>query len=274
MTDLPLLGAALQADDLERLGDLIVTEHRDIELQDFFMAEVLNGDWRPQAQRIRQLLSGWRGRLGIHGPFWGIDMSTPDPEVRAIVTKRMMQALDVCADLTADQMVVHSPYTPWDYHTLDHFAFRSAYDWLIANCRASMDPVVRRAEELGVQIVIENVQDKDPDIRATLARAFESEAVQVSLDTGHAEFAHGSFGAPPVDYYVRRAGAQLCHVHLQDSDGYADRHWPPGEGRINWPAVFRTLNELDRMPRLILELNDKRDIPRAIGWLSAKGLAR
>ncbi|RRH78123.1 sugar phosphate isomerase/epimerase family protein [Falsigemmobacter faecalis] len=274
MPDRPLLGAALQGDDLERLGERITAEHRDVELQDFFMAEVLNGDWRPEAARIKALLSGWRGRLGIHGPFWGIDMSTPDPEVRVIVTRRMMQALDVCDHMGADQMVVHSPYTPWDYHTLDHFAFRSAYDWLIANCRASMDPVVRRAEALGVEIVLENVQDKDPDIRGTLARAFDSAAMQVSLDTGHAEFAHGSFGAPPVDYYIRRAGAQLRHVHLQDSDGYADRHWPPGEGRINWPAVFRALHELEVMPRLILELSDKSQIPAAIDWLAAKGLAR
>lgn len=273
MTDLPLLGAALQAEDLRLLRERIVGEHRDVELQDFFMAEVLNGDWRPQAQEIRALLRGWRGRLGLHGPFWGVDMSTPDPEVRAIVTRRMMQALDVCADLGADQMVVHSPYTAWDYHNLDHFAFRSAYEWLLHNCHASMTPVVRRAETLGVQIVIENVQDKDPDIRGVLAASFDSAAVQVSLDTGHAQFAHGSFGAPPVDYFVRRAGAQLAHVHLQDGDGYADRHWPPGEGSVNWAAVFRALCELPVMPRLILELNDKSAIPAAIDWLTARNLA-
>ena len=197
-----------------------------------------------------------------------------DPEVRAIVTRRMMQALDVCADLGADQMVVHSPYTCWDYHNLDHFAFRSAYEWILHNCQASMTPVVRRAETLGVQIVIENVQDKDPDIRGVLAASFDSAAVQVSLDTGHAQFAHGSFGAPPVDYFVRRAGAQLAHVHLQDGDGYADRHWPPGEGSVNWAAVFRALGEMPVMPRLILELNDKSAIPQAIDWLAARNLAK
>ena len=71
MTDLPLLGAAMPLDTLDSLRDWILADHRDLELQDFIDADVLNGDWQPQVARARALLDGYEGRLGIHGPFWG-----------------------------------------------------------------------------------------------------------------------------------------------------------------------------------------------------------
>ncbi|HMO08640.1 MAG TPA: TIM barrel protein, partial [Paracoccaceae bacterium] len=63
------------------------------------------------------------------------------------------------------------------------------------------------------------------------------------------------------------------HVHLQDTDGFADRHWHPGEGRLNWPAIFAVLRGLRTMPRLILEVNDSRGIRRGAEHLAALGLA-
>ena len=96
----------------------------------------------------------------------------------------------------------------------------------------------------------------------------------MSIDTGHAHYAHGSTGAPPVDYDIRRAGNRLEHIHLQDACGHADRHWGIGEGTIRWNAVFRALAELTSNPRLILDLRDKADIRPSIDWLSRAGLAR
>src|SRR5690606_22064964 len=111
-------------------------------------------------------------------------------------------------------------------------------------------------------------------IRRILVEDFSSPAMAVSIDTGHAHYAHGSTGAPPVDYYVRRAGNMLQHIHLQDADGYADRHWKIGEGNISWHAVFRALGELTSKPRLILELRDKAGILPSVVWLRERNLAR
>jgi len=96
---------------------------------------------------------------------------------------------------------------------------------------------------------------------------------EFSLDTGHANYAHISTGAPPVDYYVETAGDMLTHVHLQDTDGFADRHWAPGEGNIPWVAVFRALGRLTSNPRLILELRNHDDVRAGAAHLAALGLA-
>ena len=272
MTSLPVLGAAMPLDTLETHRDWLIADQRDLELQDFITAEVLNGDWQPLVARARALLDGDTGRLGIHGPFWGLTLDNPDPEIRAIVTKRMEQGLAVCEALGATQMVIHSPYTTWDYNNLDMLP--NARQKLLDNVHATLDPVIARAEGAGVQMVLENIQDKDPDARCALARTFESPSVKVSIDTGHAHYAHGSTGAPPVDYYVHRAGDLLHHIHLQDADGYADRHWAIGKGTVNWHAVFAALAPLGGQPRLIMELRDKAGIRPSAAYLESLGLAR
>ncbi|WP_193173653.1 sugar phosphate isomerase/epimerase family protein [Nisaea nitritireducens] len=271
-TLLPTLGAAMPARMLERYRDWLIDGQRDLEIQDFFKAEVLNGDWKPLAADIRKQLSGHEGRLGIHGPFWGFTIDTMDPDVRDVVKKRMMQGLDACEEIGATQMVVHSPFTTWDYNNFDNKS--GSMEDAIGRVHATLGEAVKRAEAIGVTLVIENIEDIDPRWRVRLAESFESERVRVSIDTGHAHYAHGSTGAPPVDYYVVAAGNMLEHVHLQDADGYADRHWVMGEGTIRWASVFRALSQLTSNPRLILELRDHTRIFEAADYLVKAGLAR
>ena len=269
---LPVIGAALDLESLRQHRNWILDKHRDLELQSFVKADVLMGDWAPLVQSHKELLDGYQGRLGIHGPFWGFGIASPDPEIRAVVTRRMMQGLDVCAALEATQMVTHSPYTTWDYNNIDLFA--SSRNAVIELTHDTLGPVVKRAEDQGVVLVLENIEDKDPNDRLLLANSFDSPSFALSVDTGHAHYAHGSTGAPPVDYYIRSAGNRLGHVHLQDADGYADRHWALGEGTIRWQAVFSAIAQLTSRPRLILELRDKDGIGPSMEFLTQAGLGQ
>ena len=114
----------------------------------------MNGDWRSQADAARRLLEGYTGRLGIHGPFWGFSIATKDPDVRNVVRQRLEQGLDVCEALGATQMVIHSPYTTWDYNNLANVSGSTA---LLAECvHDCIASAVRRAESQGVVLVMEN----------------------------------------------------------------------------------------------------------------------
>jgi len=270
--DLPVIGAALTVAELASYRDWVLDKHRDVELQSFHTAEVLNGDWAPIAAEAKRLLDGYQGRLGIHGPFWGFTIDSMDPDVRAVVQKRMTQGLDVCEAVGATQMVIHSPFTTWDYNNLD--MMEGARDKLFTNAHLTLDAIVARAESQGVTLVMENIEDIDPLDRKRLVESFGSAALKLSIDTGHAQYAHGSTGAPPVDYFVRLAGEMLDHIHLQDADGHADRHWGLGEGNILWTSVFRAIGELPVRPRLLLELRDKAFIPSSMAYLAARGLGQ
>lgn len=271
MTSLPIVGAAMTINDLEIHRDWLFERQRDLELQSFVDATTLNGDWTPLATRAKRLLDGYQGRLGIHGPFWGFVIASQDPDIRAVVAKRLKQGLDVCAAIGATQMVVHSPYTTWSYNNLDSNA--GERERIVEHCHQTMSEAVKQAEDIGCTMVVENIEDIDPNIRVALADSFNSPAVAVSIDTGHAHYAHSSTGAPPVDYYVIAAGNRLQHVHLQDADGYADRHWSLGEGSIHWRSIFSALSKLDSNPRLIIEIKDKSKIPASAAYLASLGIA-
>lgn len=269
---LPLtIGAAIDIEHLETYRDWLRERPRDLELQDFVDPAILM-DPEDAISKAKQLLDGFEGRLGIHGPFKGFSLSADDPEIVEVAARRLTQGVAAAEALGATQMVAHSPFTTWDYNNLDTRAGARARK--LEQVHAVLGPAAARAREAGVEIVIENIEDIAPADRRTLAASFDGDVVKVSIDTGHAQYAYGSTGAPPVDVFVRDAGAALAHVHLQDADGHADRHWAIGRGTIRWHAVFAALAELGGVPRLVLELHDRSEIPESMAWLSAQGLGR
>ena len=271
-SDRPVVGAALKLDSLETHRDWILDGQRDVELQMFIDAEVLNGDWTDRADRVRRLLDGHTGRLGLHGPFWGLSVVGLDPDVRAVVQKRFDQALDVAEAVGGDQIVIHSPVTRWTHMNFAVVPHRRR--WFLERIADTLRPALARAESQGVTFVLENIEDSDPAARRHLIDELGSPALAISLDTGHAHWAHVATGAPPVDAFVMDAGDRLQHVHLQDADGQADRHWPIGMGTINWPAVFAALARSAPQARLILELEDHTRIRPSAERLEALGLVQ
>ena len=270
-TVLPILGAALKHSYVVQHRQWIMARQRDLELQDFHTAEVLDGDWQSLVLAYKNTLNGYNGRLSIHGPFWGFTIDSRDPMIREVVTKRFLQGLDICEALGASQMVIHSPFTTWDFNNLD--VTLGSREKLFELSHLTLKSVVKRAEQIGCELVIENIEDINPVDRLELAASFNSPSVFVSIDTGHAHYAHHSTGAPPVDAFVIKAGNYLKHVHLQDADGFADRHWLPGDGTVNWRAVFSALEILNSNPRLILEVKDQENLMRGAKYLCDLGLA-
>ncbi|GAA5066735.1 sugar phosphate isomerase/epimerase [Roseibacterium beibuensis] len=271
------IGAALMVADLPHFRDWLIADQRDLEVQDFLLPEVLLGDWQDRVASAKAHLDGFEGRLGIHGPFYDLALDTADPEIAPIVARRYVTGVRAAAALGASQMVIHSPYTTWDWFNLGNNPrvgnTPSAADHKIEKVHAILREAVAVAEAEGVTLVIENIEDIDPGFRRDLATSFGSDAVKLSIDTGHAHYAHGATGAPPVDYFIADAGPLLAHVHLQDADGFADRHWAPGRGTVNWHAVFAAIAALPQRPHLVLELREAADIPAAMAYLQGQGLA-
>ncbi|WP_068314872.1 sugar phosphate isomerase/epimerase family protein [Polycladidibacter hongkongensis] len=264
-----VVGAALNLQDIAAHRDWLFERDRPLEIQDFCDVHLISEDWSDRARVARQLLDGFQGQVGLHGPFYGIDLGVEDREFQGLVRKRLQQGLDACAAFGASQMVLHSPYSYWDHNNLGNWpgATRRKLEVVLDNLQAA----ISRAEDMGVELVLENIEDIDPAWRGQLVQAADSRALKLSIDTGHAHYAHVSHGAPPVDYFINVAGNDLAHVHLQDVDGYADRHWHPGEGSVPWHAVFAALRRLQRPPRLLLEVVDVANLRKGADYLSSLG---
>lgn len=271
MIDLPIIGAQLSVLDLDRHRDWLFEKNRDLELPEFCMADILKS---PDVfiDMAKAKLNGWTGRLGIHGPFAGFELDVKDRDIRAVVQTRLDQALDVCARLEARQMVIHSPYNHWDLGNLDNTSrSRKAMQAAILD---TLKPALKRAEDEGVVMVVENIQDIDPGMRAEVVAAADSPALRLSVDVGHAHWAHVVCGGPPADRFISDAGDMLAHIHFQDSDGYADRHWLLGRGNIQWHGVFEALKGIHSQPHLIVEINEFDRVEESVRHLEALGLAQ
>lgn len=216
-------------------------------------------------------LAGHGGRVGIHEPYEGLEIDNKVAELRPLITARLLRALEATEAIGARQMVLHSPYRAW--YQINRLATRGYAEAKQARVHIVLGPVVKRAEDAGITIVIENIEDVDPTNRRAMVESFASPAIALSIDTGHAQLAWRTSGAPPVDYFVRDAGAQLAHVNLRDVDSHADRNWLPGEGEVEWAAVFRALGDGTSAPHLVLKLHDKSYVPKGFAYLQSLGLA-
>lgn len=264
------IGACLKAAEIVDHRDWLFDADRDIEIQDFMSHAALTTEFEDRITAAKSALDGHTGRIGIHGPFEGLDIDNKDAELQPLITARLLKALEAADRIGARQMVLHSPYTLWFQNNV--FSWKGYVQNKLERIHDILIPVVKAAEEAGQTLVIENIQDVRPETRRLMVDSFGSNAIALSIDTGHAQLARRMSGAPPVEDFVRDAGDQLAHVHLQDVDGHADRHWAPGEGEIEWTAVFRALGECPSAPHLVLELRNKADIPKGFLALRELGL--
>jgi sugar phosphate isomerase/epimerase len=284
---LPLVGAAISVKELPAHADWLLEDQRDLEIPDAAFTPMFDGDWshlefldsylssrylkdrRQAVRQVQDVLDGYRGRMSVHGPFIGSPLLTIDRKIRDVVRLRLRQALEFAAELGATLMVLHSPWEffggPFVPHSLADD--RELAIGLVVDLLGDVLPL---AEEVGCTLAIETIFDKNIAPLLALVRAFDSPYVQMSLDTGHVYINYRQ-GGPPPDQWVREAGTLLAHLHLQDGDGDADRHWAPGRGGINWYALFDALSALDDAPRLILETSQFR---WGADWLAAQGYVR
>ena len=111
----PTLGLAAHLDELEAvpgLRDFLFDRDRDLEIRDLVILGHSEPDhWHAIAARARRMLNGHRGRVGIHGPYEGLMIETPDPEIRAIVQKRMQNGLLALAAMQGGKAAVIWSFT-------------------------------------------------------------------------------------------------------------------------------------------------------------------
>ena len=268
---IPLVGAAIHVKDLQSHLDWILADQRDLEIQDPASGDILDGDWQALVKKARELLEGYTGRLGIHGPWNGLPLLAYDRRVIDLVVMRLKQALEFAAEIGATHMVLHSPFEFYGHpemaHSWDQYLAKE-----IEQVHLVLEDVLSWAEQVGCMLVMEVSYDTHPLPLLELVRSFKSNNVQLSLDTGHAVVLQ-RIGGPPPETWVREGGRLLKHVHLQDTDGLLDRHWPPGKGKLDWSAFFNALNKLDHQPRLLLEISPDK-IVQAFRWLSKRGFVR
>lgn len=190
----------------------------------------------------------------VHGPFRGMDLAADDETQRAEAVALVGQALEYAARLDCRRVVVHpSTGIPFDSETRRAAAWRRTV--------ASFGELARRAGQLGVTVLIENLPDSTgrviggrvADLLA-LIEEVASPHLAVCLDVGHALVSTGGWQEE-----VAAAFPYLRSVHASDGDGSADAHLPLGDGTVPWDELLRTLVERGYEGGFVLEVGGGED---------------
>jgi sugar phosphate isomerase/epimerase len=81
-----------------------------MEIQAFAYPETLEDDWQGLVAQYQRALRILPGERAMHGPFIDMSSGTPDPLVRQVVRKRVMQSLDIADRLSVKTVVFHANF--------------------------------------------------------------------------------------------------------------------------------------------------------------------
>jgi sugar phosphate isomerase/epimerase len=181
--------------------------------------------------------------VSIHAPFGGVlDLADPNPHHRHAAVGAILTAAAAIKRLGGRLVVVH----PSDLERHRHDSQERLED-----CLRSLTMLAESCRQEDVRLLIESplphLIGGHPAEFAWLLGGLP-EQVGVCLDTGHT-----TLGCHWHDF-VRITDGRLAHVHASDNRGERDDHLPPGDGRIDWHDVGRTLSAVDYRGWIILEL--------------------
>ena len=135
---------------------------------------------------------------------------------------------------------------------------------------AAMRRCAQLCEQAGVMMTVEPHPGRYLGNTAGALRLLEhvgSKAMGINFDPSHT-FPVGDF--PNIAVY--QLGAHIKHCHVSDNDGVTNVHWRPGQGKIDWTAMFTALKEVGFDGVVSIELEDVPGVAR--GTSNAPGVYR
>ena len=117
------------------------------------------------------------------------------------------------------------------------------------NAKKSLTELALFAAEQGIRIAVEDLPrtclGKNSDEILELISVHEN--LFVCFDTNHLLGEDNTA-------FVRRVGKKIITTHFSDYDFIDERHWLPGEGKINWTALMDALDDAEYCGPLMYEL--------------------
>ena len=230
-----------------RAGELARELGLGVEIAEYCTAWNMDREYPQTDERLRGALAGNPRRI-LHGPFNELFPCAIDPEARNLAARRYRQAIALARDYGADKVVIHAGFNPWLYYPV-WFREQSAVFW-----REFL------AEEPGVEIVLENVLEQEPEWMTDILRAVDSPRLRLCLDVGHVN------AYSPVDaaQWLRRCAPWISHFHLHNNNGTRDAHDPLFRGSIPMEELLTLAGELCPEATFTLELPDAENSAREL----------
>ncbi|MBQ8404798.1 MAG: sugar phosphate isomerase/epimerase [Clostridia bacterium] len=182
------------------------------------------------------------------GPFNLLDLS--NPELAEHTVEYCAELIKKGAEIGVDKFIFHPSGEPIK---------DEERKLRMETAKRSLAASAEIAAKHGAVICVENLPrtclGRNSEEIAELLSAHP--ALRACFDTNHL------LGEEPLEF-VRNIGDKIATIHVSDYDFINERHWLPGEGKIDWNAILAALREINYSgPWLYeIELNCTRNIVR------------
>jgi len=202
-------------------------------------------------------LEGVNG-VSIHGPYRDLVPGSLDPLIRKVTLKRYLQALEITSMLDAEWMVIHLNFNEHMYGQA-----KVRREW-IRNTVNLLNELLDKK----VLILLENTEERDPDIFVEIFNMLDSDYLGMCFDVGHA-FA---FSDKDLFEWVSKVSKYVKEVHLHESMKGVDAHLPLGSGHIDINKVLSEIeNEAGSDFTITLEPRNEEELYQDLKWLRDNG---
>ncbi len=189
----------------------------------------------------------------LHAPYNELFPCAIDRKVRALAAERYRQAIALAKAYGSEKVIIHGGYNPWIYYPV----------WYVEQSVQFWKEFLQ--EDPGVQIVLENVLEEDPQWLPDIVKAVDHPNLKLCLDIGHVN-AYSEFS---VFDWLERWTPHLSHFHIHNNDGTRDQHSALNEGTIPMAEFLRRAEELCPDATFTFELMNAEP---SMNWLREEGM--
>ena len=173
-------------------------------------------------------------------PFGLIEISSKDKQLRDSSVNRFTEIISNAAEIGIDKFVVHPSGEPIP---------DSDREERMKNAKESLSKIADVCEKNGAVLCVENLP------RTCLGHSIEEmkelladdSRLKMCFDTNHI------IVQKPENIILAMAD-RIVTLHVSDFDFIDERHWLPGEGKIDWHAVLNALSQIGYKGAFMYEL--------------------
>ncbi len=218
-----------------------------LEIAEYCTAWNLDDKFSETDAEVRKKMEGIPNQL-LHAPFNELFPCAIDPKARELAAYRYRQAIRLAKQYGASKVIIHGGYNPWIYYPV-WYTEQSVLFW-----KAFLK------EDPGVQIVLENVLETEPDMLLEIIRGVDDPRLRMCLDIGHVN----AYSKISVMDWLEICAPYISHFHIHNNDGSWDTHNALNEGSIPMKALRNRAKNLSPDATFTLELMDAES---SVRWL-------
>jgi len=183
---------------------------------------------------------------GIEIPNWHLIQYPPlkeNGEINREAVDCMKHSMEKGSRIGARNHVLH-----WDHRFLD-----KSFDLI---WREILDEWTEHAQKLNIRLLMETVPDKPTNQRYVpsseiidFVRSYPPEVLAMCVDVNHSNLQEK---LPDV---VCKVKDRLISLHISDNNGHSEQHWLPGQGVIDFPSLFNSLESIEYDGFFVIEIN-------------------